>query len=65
MLNIGEDEYLSDIGGEAGARIVVHSNNKLPHPDEDGSMAQPGKLTSIGVKKVNDTYISVTRVTPK
>ena len=53
VLNIGEDDYLTDIiGDESGARIAVHSHNVLPHPDEKGYLAQPGQLTSFGVKKV-------------
>ena len=52
VLNIGEDDYLTDIGGESGARIAVHSRKVLPHPDENGYLAQPGQLTSFGVKKV-------------
>ena len=52
VLNIGEDEYLTDIGGESGARIAVHHRRTLPHPDESGYLAEPGQVTSIGVKKV-------------
>ena len=52
MLYIAEEEYVTKIGGPSGVRVVVHDKNTMPHPDEDGTLAQPGELTSIGVQKV-------------
>ena len=56
ILNIGEDEYLHDVGGPAGARIIVHPQSSMPHPENEGNLAEPGKLISIGVKRVSLTY---------
>ena len=33
--------------------MVVHDQNTMPHPDEDGYLAKAGELTSIGVRKVS------------
>ena len=52
VLYIAEEEYVTKIGGPSGVRVVVHDKNTMPHPDEDGTLAQPGELTSIGVQKV-------------
>ena len=51
-MNIGQHEYISTLGGASGARVVVHDQNRMPHPDEDGYLAKAGELTSIGVRKV-------------
>ena len=52
-INIGLDEYIDLVGGPAGARIVVHPPSIMPHPEEQGILAKPGELTSIGVVKVS------------
>ena len=58
ILNIGQDEYTEKLGGEeAGVRVVLHSQRRMPFPEDEGSLAMPGKLTSIGVKKVKLQYL--------
>ena len=54
-MNIGEDDYLTKIGGPSGARIVVHTQGSMPHPEGEGYLAKPGELISIGVKRVKLT----------
>ena len=56
-MNIGQAEYLKQIGGAAGARVVVHPQGTMPHPEEHGVLAEPGKLTSIAVTKVKMSAI--------
>ena len=51
-LNVDQDEYTEQIGGPAGARVVVHPPGAMPHPEEHGVLAEPGKLTSIAITKV-------------
>ena len=41
------------IGEEAGARAVVHSQDKMPFPEDEGIMAKPGYMTSIGISQVD------------
>jgi hypothetical protein len=53
-LNIGEDEYIEKLGGFTGARILPTPQNEMPHPELDGILAEPGKVVSIGLRKVND-----------
>ena len=52
-INIGQDEYTDVVGGPAGARVVVHSPGVMPHPEEQGILAKPGDLISVGVIKVS------------
>ena len=52
VVNIGQDEYTDQFGEEAGARVVVHPQDRMPFPEDEGVLAKPGLLTSIGVKKV-------------
>jgi hypothetical protein len=62
VLNIGEGEYLSKLGGASGARVIFGSQNEMPHPEEEGIMAEPGKLVSVGLKKVRNVMIYLYRV---
>ena len=54
IVNIGQDEYTSLLGESAGARVVVHGQNHMPFPEDEGFVAKPGKLTSAGIRKVCD-----------
>ena len=51
-MNIAQNEYTELLGEEAGARVVVHPQNRMPFPEDEGFVAKPGKLTSVGIKKV-------------
>ena len=61
-VNIGQEEYTDQIGGPAGARLVVHPPQTMPHPEEHGVLAQPGKLTSVGVTKVKLPFMCLLRL---
>ena len=52
VVDIGQDEYTDSFGEEAGARVVLHPQDRMPFPEDEGVMAKPGQLTSIGVRKV-------------
>ena len=54
-VNVGQDEYTDLLGEEAGARVVVHPQNRIPFPEDEGFVAKPGKLTSVGLRKVKHT----------
>ena len=53
ILNVGEQDYMESIGGELGARVLVHAQDEMPHPQESGYMAEPGHMTSLSVRKIN------------
>ena len=44
------------MGQAAGVRVVVHDQVKMPFPEEEGVLAQPGFMTSIGVQKVRSDF---------
>ena len=52
MVNIDQAEYTDRFGEEAGVRVVLHPQDKMPFPEDDGVLARPGMLTSVGVRKV-------------
>ena len=52
MLNSGQDEYVEALSAEAGARVVINSQNQMPFPEDQGFFVQPGYSTSVGMKKV-------------
>ena len=55
MLNIYQEYYISSLGKAAGVRVVINSQKEMPFPEEEGLHAQPGTVTSIGMKQV-DSY---------
>ncbi|KAI0217761.1 Amiloride-sensitive sodium channel subunit beta [Lamellibrachia satsuma] len=52
-LNIGQDDYVKDLGGSAGARIVVHPQDRMPFPKDEGVLTAPGQMTIIGIRQLN------------
>ena len=52
MVNIGQDEYVKQVGDTAGLRLVVHTQDKMPFPEDEGIMVTPGIATSIGLRQV-------------
>ena len=55
ILNINQDEYISTGNDAAGARIVIHSQDKMPYPEDEGLLVKPGMLTSVHVSQVGYT----------
>nr|XP_006813343.1 PREDICTED: degenerin mec-10-like [Saccoglossus kowalevskii] len=54
-LYIEEKEYISDLQESSGVRIVIHDQNEMPFPEDDGFMAAPGFLTSVGLRMIKVT----------
>ena len=52
VLDIAQYEYIPNVGEAAGAVVVVHSPDNMPFPNDEGILAVPGKLTSVGIKRV-------------
>ena len=52
IINIGQEDYTDTLGESAGARVVVHPQYHMPFPEDEGFLAKPGQLTSIGLTKV-------------
>ena len=50
--NIGEEDYLSNMGGPTGVRVLVQNQLSMPHPEDEGYLAKPGELMSMGVRRV-------------
>ena len=54
-LNIGQYDYMEDLGGSAGLRIVVHPQDRMPFPKDEGVLAAPGQMTLVGIRQVTLT----------
>ncbi|XP_006813344.1 epithelial sodium channel subunit alpha-like [Saccoglossus kowalevskii] len=52
QLFIEQDEYIKGYTAIAGARIVIHDQDKMPFPEDNGFTIAPGAATSIGIRKV-------------
>ena len=51
--NLEQDEYLGSIAQEAGVRVVVHSQERMPFPEDEGISVIPGQLTYVGMRLVS------------
>jgi len=58
IVNIDQANYVKDAGETAGIRLVVHTGDKMPFPEDEGMMVSPGHSTSIGLQKVRNTIIA-------
>ncbi len=65
ILNVGQNEYTSNIGDVAGAVMVVHSQNVMPFPEDEGILLYPGEIATIGMKKVTRKTNKMTRLEPR
>lgn len=52
IININQDEYVKEVGDTAGIRMVIHSQNRMPFPEDEGITVSPGHSTSIGLRQV-------------
>ena len=57
VLDIEQNEYLPHLTDAAGVRIVVHPQERMPFPQDEGIVAAPATLTSIGIRQVDSTAL--------
>jgi len=51
MFKVDSSDY-SDIIGQLGVRFLIHDNNQLPFPHENGLFIDPGYITTISLTVV-------------
>jgi len=51
-INIQQDEYVTEAGDTAGIVVVIHPQNQMPFPEDDGTVVSPGLATSIAIVQV-------------
>ena len=51
--NIHAAEYVGLLASEYGVRVSIHPPDVQPEPEDDGFVAEPGKLTSVAVRQRN------------
>lgn len=52
LVNIGQRDYIPNIGDTSGVRVVVHPQRRMSFPEDDGINVSPGYFSSIAIKKV-------------
>ena len=52
ILNVNQDEYISEGDDAAGMRLVIHQAQRMPFPEDEGLAINPGQTTSIGLRRV-------------
>ena len=53
VVDIRQWEYLPHLTDAAGIRVVVHPQERMPFPQDEGIVAAPAMLTSIGIRQVS------------
>ncbi|KAI0226439.1 hypothetical protein LSAT2_023023 [Lamellibrachia satsuma] len=63
ILNINQEDYTPLTGDTAGIRLVVHPQERMPFPEDEGITVSPGHSTSIGMRQAScwSVYINITR----
>nr|XP_006818947.1 PREDICTED: degenerin del-1-like [Saccoglossus kowalevskii] len=56
-LFIEQNEYLDDYPDFAGVRVAIHSQKTMPFPEDDGFNVEPGRVTSVGIRRVEVTRL--------
>ncbi|XP_065836422.1 amiloride-sensitive sodium channel subunit gamma-like isoform X2 [Oscarella lobularis] len=51
-LYLEQEEYIGTVSSKAGVRLLVHSQQSVPFPEEEGVDVAPGFASSVGVKLV-------------
>ena len=44
---------MGDMAEAAGMRVVVHHQDNMPFPSDEGISITPGQLSFVGIKKVS------------
>ena len=57
ILNINQAEYMPAGIDTAGIRLVIHSQERMPFPEDEGVTVSPGRATSIGMKQVQQRKV--------
>jgi len=52
LMNVQQNEYVTQAGDTAGIVVRILPQNQMPFPDDDGTLISPGHATSIGVVQV-------------
>ena len=57
IFNVDQDEYMGTIAPNAGVRVVVHPQYRMPFPEDEGISILPGQVTYVGVRLVRFIFI--------
>ena len=58
MFNVNQSEYIGSLAESAGVTVVVHPQEKMPFPEDEGVAISPGLHSFVGVNMVGiDQYI--------
>ena len=58
-LFIEQDEYVPELTENAGVRVTIHPQDRMPFPEDDGLLASADFMTMIGVTMVSDEKIQI------
>jgi len=61
VINIQQDQYVSESGNTAGIIVLVQPQNLMPFPEDHGILVSPGYETEVSVSMVS-RFCTVSRV---
>ena len=56
LVNIQQEEYVTEVGDTAGLILLVLPQNIMPFPEDNGILVSPGYATSVGITAVCLTF---------
>ena len=59
VINIQQDQYVSEIGNTAGVIVLVHRQNLMPFPEDHGILVSPGYETDVSFSVVSAQLIEM------
>ena len=51
-LYIEQDEYIPELTENAGVRVTIHDQEKMPFPEDDGLLVSADSMTMLGLTLV-------------
>ena len=57
-LNVEAKEYIGDLAESVGVRVVVHPQDRMPFPEDEGISAAPGELTYVAISMVRISHLT-------
>ena len=65
VINIQQDQYVSEAGNTAGIIVLVQQQNLMPFPEDHGILASPGYEVEVSftmVSGLNSVYSNLLKV---
>jgi len=53
IINVNQWDYFKPRADLAGIKVVIHPQNVMPFPEDEGIILSPGQATTVGIRQVD------------